>query len=339
MPLPRRPVFIESLFDDPSGVQALVARHAPYWPVQRYFASAEEQRALSDSSERPGATRGGGLVVGPVFRGNWAYDRPLVDGVTPLLEHAPLVDAARRVFDATLVRPQSMYVNLTLPMPCGDTGHTDIPAFRGVDRSTVPVWLLVTMGRSGLFERWRVHIATAVAWFYEGEGGGLTYWPDGPDETPATLPPRTNTALVGDNDVMFHRVESVGGSDDDMVRGLTLDSELVSRSDGAWEVHDHGQVLGQWPASRVRVSLSWKALVFRDEDEARAFDEHTDDLTVATVLEMLTADLTARGVGVPASAEPLRDPAFVAAASRAYHASPTVYPWGRVEAAAQGAAP
>jgi len=332
MPLPRRPVFIESLFDDPGGVQALVARHAPYWPVQRYFASAEEQRALSDSSERPGATRGGGLVVGPVFRGNWAYDRPLVDGVTPLLEHAPLVDAARHVFDATLVRPQSMYVNLTLPMPCGDGGHTDIPAFRGVDRSTVPVWLLVTMGRSGLFERWRVRIATAVAWFYEGEGGGLTYWPDGPDETPATLPPRTNTALVGDNDVMFHRVESVGGSDDDMVRGLTLDSELAARSDGAWEVHDHGQVLGHWPASRVRVSLSWKALVFRDEHEARAFDEHTDDLTVATVLEVLTADLTARGVEVPASAEPLRDPAFVAAASRAYHASPRVYPWGRVDA-------
>src|SRR4029079_16348362 len=138
--------------------------------------------------------------------------------------------------------------------------------------------------RSGLFERWRVRIATAVAWFYESEGGGLTYWPDGPDEAPATLRPRTNTALVGDNDVMFHRVESVGGSDDDMVRGLTLDSELVSRSDGAWEVNDHGQVLGQWAASRVRVSLSWKALVFRDEHEARAFDEHTDDLTVATVL-------------------------------------------------------
>ena len=82
----------------------------------------------------------------------------------------------------------------------------------------------------------------------------------------------------------------------------------------------------------MRVSLSWKALVFRDEHEARAFDEHTDDLTVATVLEVLTADLTARGVEVPASAEPLRDPAFVAAASRAYHASPRVYPWGRVDA-------
>ena len=331
MPLPRRPVFIESLFDDPAGVQALVARHAPYWPVQRYFASAEEQRALSDSAERPGADarrrpRGGAGVSRRL-----GLRPPAGRRREPLLEHAPLVDAARRVFDAALVRPQSMYVNLTLPMPCGDSGHTDIPAFRGVDRTTVPVWLLVTMGRSGLFERWRVRIATAVAWFYEGEGGGLTYWPDGPDETPATLPPRTNTALVGDNDVMFHRVESVGGSDDDMVRGLTLDSELVSRSDGAWEVHDHGQVLGQWPASRVRVSLSWKALVFRDAGRgARPSTSTPTTSPWRRCSSTLTADLTARGVEVPASAEPLRDPAFVAAASRAYHASPTVYPWGRV---------
>jgi hypothetical protein len=332
MPLPRQPVVIESLFDDPAGVRALVERHAPYWPVQRYFASAEEQRALSDSAGRPGAEARGGLVVGPVFRGNWAYDRPLVDGVAPLLECGRLVDAARRVFDATIVRPQSLYVNLTLPMPCGDGGHTDIPAFRGVDRTTVPVWLLVTMGRSGLFERWRLRIATAVAWFYEGEGGALTYWPDGPDEAPASLPPRTNTALVGDNDVMFHRVEAVGGPDDDMVRDLTLDSELVFAGAGAWEVRDGDRVLGRWPESRLRVSLSWKALVFRDAEEARSFDEHTDDLSVAAVLETLTADLTARGVEVPACREPLRDQAFVAAASRAYHASPRVYPWGRVDA-------
>jgi hypothetical protein len=331
MPLPRQPVFIESAFDDPAAVSRLVERHAPYWPVQRYFASAEEQRALSDSADRPGAAPGK-LVVGPVFRGNWAYDRPLVDGVAPLLDHAPLVDAARRIFDAAIVRPQILYVNLSLPMPCGDGGHTDVPAFRGVDRTTAPVWLLVTMGRSGLFERWRLRIATAVAWFYEGQGGALTYWPHGPDAPPASLPARTNTALVGDNDVMFHRVEAVGGPDDDMVRGLTLDSELAFSSDLAWEVRDGDRVLGRWPGPQVRVSLSWKALVFRDRDEARAFDEHTDDLTVTAALDRLAADLAARGVDLPASTDPLHDPAFVAAASRAYHASPTVYPWGRVEA-------
>jgi len=332
--LPRRPIFLDHLLDDPTLVRTLVERHAPYWPVQRYFASAEEMRALSDTAERNGRPDAGtGMVVGPVFRGDWAYDRPLVDGVEPLLRHAALIDAARRLFEAVVVRPQILYVNLTLPMPCGDGGHTDIPAFRGVDRTTVPVWLLVTMGRSGLFERWRVRIATAVAWFYEGEGGALTYWPDGPDAPPTSLPPRTNTALMGDNDVMFHRVEAVGGAEAEMVRGLTLDSQLAFADAGHWEVRDGGQVLGSWPASRVRVSLSWKGVVFRDAEEARVHDDHRDDLTLPIVLDALRADLAARGSEVPVPADPLHDPRFVTALSRAYHRAPTVYPWGRADSA------
>jgi hypothetical protein len=326
---PRAPIVLDRLLDDPTLVPALVERHAPYWPVQRYFASAEEMRALSDTAERNGSPDARtGMVVGPVFRGDWAYDRPLVDGVEPLLRCAPLTSAARRLFDAEVVRPQILYVNLTLPMLCGDGGHTDIPAFRGVDRTTVPVWLLVTMGRSGLFERWRVRIATAVAWFYEGEGGALTYWPDGPDASPRSLPPRTNTALVGDNDVMFHRVEAVGGPDDDMVRGLTLDSQLAFAGAGTWEVREAGRVLARYPATRVRVSLSWKAIVFRDAEEARLHDEQRDTLTLPVVLDTLRADLAARGVEAPKSADPLHDPAFVAALTRAYHQAPSVYPWG-----------
>jgi hypothetical protein len=331
---PRPPVFLDRLLDEPAIVPELVERHAPYWPVQRYFASAEEMRALSKTSGRDGAPDARtGMVVGPVFRGDWAYDRPLVDGVEPLLHCERLIAAARRVFDAAVVRPQIVYVNLTLPMPCGDGGHTDIPAFRGVDRTTVPVWLLVTMARSGLFERWRIRIATAVAWFYEGEGGALTYWPDGPDAAPRSLPPRTNTALVGDNDVMYHRVEAVGGPGDDMVRGLSLDSQLAFAGDRRWEVRDAGRVLGVWPSSQVRVSLSWKAVTFRDAEEARIHDEHRDDLTVAVVLERLLGDLRARGEDVPDPTDPLHDPSFVAALTRVHQRAPTVYPWGRAATA------
>ena len=67
------------------------------------------------------------------------------------------------------------------------------------------------MGHSRLFEKERVEIATAVAWFYRGKDGGFTYWPDGPDR-----PPRVhegdlfNTAIMGDNDRMYHRVRPVG---------------------------------------------------------------------------------------------------------------------------------
>jgi hypothetical protein len=281
-------------------------------------------QALSDARRAAGGT----MVVGPVFRGNWAYDRPLVDGVEPIFANATLADAARRVFDAAIVRPQIVYANVTLPMPCGDGGHTDIPAFRGVDRTTVPVWLLVTMGRSGLFERWRVRIATAVAWFYEGEGGALTYWPDGPDAAPRTCAPATNTALVGDNDVMFHRVESVGGGDDDMVRGLTLDSELAYAGDGHWEARDAGRVLAREPWTRVRVSVSWKALVFRDAEDERVHDQRRDEIALPDVLDTFARDMAARGTPVEMPSDPLHDRAFVTTLSRAYHCAPTVYPWG-----------
>jgi hypothetical protein len=320
--LPQPPLEIDPVLDDPGLVRRLAEANSPYWPVQRYFASAAEMRALSDPPA--GSTRAQApMVVGPVFRGDWAYDEPLVPGIEPVLHNRRFTDAACRLFAGGVVRPQMVYINLSLPMPCGDGGHTDVPAFRGVDRTRYPIWLLVTMGRSGLFERWRVPIATAVAWFYAGAGGEFTYWADGPDAAPRTRPARSNTAVMGDNDVMFHRVEAIGGVDDDMVRGLTLDSQLAFTGDGAWQVTDGDRVLARYPFERIRISVSWKAQVFRDAEEARVLDEHRDDLTLAQVL-----DTFARDAGVQPPADPLHDPAFIATLTRAYHRAPTVYAWG-----------
>jgi len=323
--LPRPPVALEGLLPDPGLVRRLVEHNSPYWPIQRYFASAEEMRALSDvveGSERAAAP----LFVAPVFRGDWAYDRPLIPGVEPILHNERFIDAARRIFGGTVVRPQIVYVNLTLPMPAGDRGHTDVPAFRGIDRTAYPIWLLVTMGRSGLFERWRTPIATGVSWFYAGAGGEFTYWPDGPDHPPITRPAHTNTALVGDNDLMFHRVEAVGRPDDDMVRGLSLDSLLTFAGDGRWNVVEDGRVLASRRFEDIRISVSWKAQVFRGEGEARIVDQHLDDLRFEQVLETFLADLAERGVAVAPPADPLHDPAFVAILTKAYHRAPSVYP-------------
>lgn len=88
-PAPRPPVVIENLLPDPGLARRLVERHAPYWPVQRYVASAAEQRALSASARAP--------ADGPVFRGDWAYDRPLVPG--PWKAQAFRDEAAARLVD------------------------------------------------------------------------------------------------------------------------------------------------------------------------------------------------------------------------------------------------
>jgi hypothetical protein len=303
-PLPRTPILIDPVVDDPDLVHRLIDRHTPYWPVQRYFANSAEYAALSGKS----ATA---MIVAPVFRGNWAADGVVGEGVAPLLDHRRFVDAARRLFAAEVVRPTTVYVNLTvqLPFPQG-AGHTDVPVFRGFDRTRYPITLLTIMGLSGLFEDVRVKVATAVAWFYRGDDGGFEYWPEGPERAARVHEGRIdNTALVGDNDFMWHRVRPTGRVADGMP-ALTLASELVGARD-AWSIVDGERVVASFARERLRVSLSWKALVFASDAERRCFDEHSDDIDLPEVLRRFATDLAARGADARLPDDPVRDPTFI----------------------------
>ncbi len=319
--LPRPPVFLDRVLDDPDLVRVLAERGAPYHPVQRYFNSEAEYAALAGSTAdaRP-------AFVGPVFRGDWAYDRVLLPGAGALLEHEGFAEAARRLFDGGVVRPQIVYSNLTWQLPFDQgKGHTDIPAFRGVDRTRVPIWLLAVMGHSGLFEAERIRIATAVAWFYEGDDGGFVCWPDGPDARPRVHEGAIhNTAFVGDNDRMFHHVRPVGRREDGLPTGLTLDSRLEHVGGERWRVMEAGRELGAFAWSVLRISVSWKAQVFRDEDERRRVDEHREDLALGEVFARFERDLRARGVLFEPPRDPLADPAFVRVLARTYVREPTV---------------
>jgi hypothetical protein len=312
MPLPRPPVVVDRAVEDPAAFRRTVEALAPYWPVQRYFANSAEYAALSgDATARP-------MVVAPVFRGNWAIDGKCVPGAEALLDHAPFVRAARQLFDAEIVRPQNVYVNLTWQLPFAQgAGHTDVPAFRGFDRTRYPITLLTIMGLSGLFEDVRLSIATAVAWFYEGADGGFEYWPEGPD-APSRIHEGAieNTAIVGDNDFMWHRVRPTGAVANGMAR-LSLESELV-REDGGWAVRDADRRLGGFGWDALRVSLSWKALVFASDADRRRHDEHTDDIDQDEVVRRFAADLRARGVDFAVPEDPLRDPAWIQTLREAY---------------------
>ncbi len=312
MPLPRPPIAIGRVVEDPATIRRLVEARAPYWPVQRYFANDAEYAALS------GETAAAPMIVAPVFRGNWAVEGRADPDVAPLLAHAPFIDAARRLFDGELVQPTTVYVNLTwqLPFPQG-AGHTDIPAFRGLDRTRYPVTWLSIMGLSGLFEDVRLQIATAVAWYYPGADGGFEYWPQGPD-----APPRIheghieNTAIVGDNDFMWHRVRPTGQPRDGMVR-LSLDSELI-RNGSRWGVRDGERQLGAFDWDALRVSLSWKALVFASDADRRRYEDHTDDIDLAEAIRRFDADLRARGLEPSWPADPVHDPATIRLLTETY---------------------
>jgi hypothetical protein len=317
---PPRPVAIDRVLDDPGLIRRLIRDNSPYTHVlmlPEFGGTASESGCgMPAGYERFCQRIGDEYFINPVFRGNWAYDRPLVDHVEPLLYNERFVDAAKAVLGGTVVRPQIVYANLTAPMGRNQK-HTDVPAFRGVDRTAYPAWVVNAMQASGLFDRWRVRLATAVAWYYEGAEGGFSYWPDGPDGDEVTIDPPSNTAVVGDNDVMFHRVEAVGTEQDGSV--VPIDSLL--RYDAAaeeWDIAKGERTFGRFAWDDIRVSVSWKAQVFADAAEARVFDEHLDDVSFESVVGAWRTDLADRGVGLPDSGDPLHDPAFVSAVTSAY---------------------
>lgn len=312
---PREPRVLDRAFADPERVRSLVPRHAPYWPTLRYVANEAELRSFGRDSA-PSSQR-----VMPWFRGDWAYDEPLVEGAEEILANPVFAEAARTVFDAEIVRPQIVYVNLMVDIPFAGPAHIDVPAFRGMDRTEYPVWLLHAMNRSGLFESWRIDIATAVAWFFEGDGGEFEYWPAGPVEPPLQIAaPLGNRAVVGDNDVMFHRVAAVGRADAELPVGDGVRAELVYETDTAdpWAVVDDGVALARHADRDVRVSISWKAEVFARAAEARLRDEHTDDIDLSRVVAGFRTDLRKRGIDAEWSSDVLSDPDFTTCIAEAY---------------------
>jgi len=317
LPLPRTPVVLDAAVDDPQLVRDLIDAHQPYWPVQRYFANSAEYAALSGNSASS-------MVIAPVFRGNWAFDGEVKPGVQPLLDHPQFIEAARRLFDAEIIRPTTVYVNLTwqLPFPQG-AGHTDVPAFRGFDRTTYPITFLTIMGLSGLFEAERVKVATAVAWFYRGSDGGFEYWPQGADGSSVLHEGSIdNTAIVADNDFMWHRVRPTGKPEDGMVT-LSQDSELVRHDAATWAIIDSGEQVATFPTEQVRVSLSWKGIAFDDEADRRRHDDHLDDIDLAEVLRRFAADFADRGEPLDIPADPVTDQDFIKILSDAYVQYPT----------------
>ena len=238
-----------------------------------------------------------------------------IPGVDGILHNERLIAAAGEVFDAEIVRPQIVFSNLTAPMP-QNRKHTDVPTFRGVERSQYPAWVVNAMAMSGLFERWRVKVATAVAWYYDGPNGGFSYWPDGGDAPEVTIEPPSNTAVVGDNDFMFHRVEAVG---DGRFELIPIDSLLS---------YDAVARAGRSPRATAR-SASTAATTSASASRGRPSASTTPTTPARSTSTSTTSPssrYTRRGgptatpgaLALPESADPLTDPAFAAAVASTY---------------------
>lgn len=289
---PKAPIVLDHVVDDPEAIRQMARENGPYWQPGRTIASSKAAADVADNDGDDEDSDFANAMVGPTFRGQWAFGDPLVDGAAPLLQHEQFTAAAKAMYDTDVIVPEQVYVNLTTPIGRQGFSHTDIPEFRGVDRQNAPAWLLSAMGVSRLFEAERIHIVTAVAWFYQGEGGAFRYWPDGVAGESIVHDNTWNTAIVGDNDFMPHEVLRVGARDAAKPEGMTLSTELFC--DGTdWHIVEAGETLISYPDEAVRLSLSWKAKVYRDDAE-RAQAEARTGLTVDAAMDRIRQDLASR---------------------------------------------
>lgn len=231
------------------------------------------------------------------FRETYAYGEEIAaPGVEPFYRHEGLLEAAAALFpDRPVVEPAIVYANILVPGQVL-TVHTDVPEFRGASRKTTPQWLLVVMHHSGLFDPWRMPIATAISYFGEDDGGSLRYYPDGHDQPPAHFPTGHDTGILLDTDSVFHAVELVTGPGEEAVSRLRPGMRLVAGGGDQWVVRDGGDEVARYRDRHVRFSVSWKAYCFADETEREAWRVHGDDLSLDTILQTLEDDLRDRGV-------------------------------------------
>ncbi|BBZ37868.1 hypothetical protein [Mycobacterium conspicuum] len=305
-PVTVAPLRVQPAYADREAVRRTILEHAPY-PMMIAGAGYSEMMQSAP--------------LEPWFRTTWAADAdPRDESIHALIHDPRFIEGAGNLFGAKVIRPQRLVVNVMGPMAAGYR-HVDLPTYRGISPE-IPLWFPMVMGVSGLFERWAVRVAGALTWFYDGTDGEYEYWPRGIDQpSESERGPFGNVALFGDNDLMFHQIGAIGDAArfKDQVK-LTVRSEIRPVQDG-WEITDGGSVVGKLPDEQVRISLLWRAITFRDEREAHAYDQHEDDLDVDTAIARFCDDLTERGIAFTPPEDPFNDPAWSSLLTQTYLAS------------------
>lgn len=323
------PRVVEDVYTDDQHDRLLrvVQEHGP-WPTitAHHFDTVEELVATSTGVVPEGLDLTLDDVATAHFRGFYAENSVCYyPEIFDCFYNPRFVEWVKAYWGAEYAKPQMMLFNLCGPHRSGLNPHLDAVSFRGMLFENTPTWLLNTMGKSGLFEDYRLKKAQVITWWYRGERGTFTYWPDGPAGPPKVLEhPLWGKGVVVENERMFHRGDPVGRPDQREVPGLRHRSmiEYVA-SDDSWAVTTDGEVIRTYAPEDMRLLVHWSAEVYADFAELKAVMDHSDDLTVERVIDRLITDMRERGTPVAEPSDPLHDADFVRAVIATYSVAPT----------------
>lgn len=279
------------------------------------------------------------MFLSPVFRGYFAKGyTTLHPDLDDCFYNPKFLQLARAYWKADYARPENMLFNLQGPSGSGGAPHLDANRFRGVSIHDSPVWLMNTMAKSGLFERWRSKKAQVITWYYKGGiGGGFTYWPEGPQAAPRQIKaPMWGRAVVVENERMYHMAESCGPAALRRPAGLAINSRIAANGDDdGWHISTDDKVIQNITADQFRFLIHWGADVFTDFNELKVTLDHSDDISHEQVFDMLVKDLRARGEHFEVPSDPLTDKTFITLLTRVYDPGrPAIFPPEPEEAAA-----
>jgi hypothetical protein len=323
------PRVVEGVYTDDQHARILqvVKAHGP-WPTitAHHFDTIEELVATSTGVVPDGLSLTLDDVATAHFRGFFGENSVLYyPTLFDCFYNERFLEWVRDYWGVRYAKPQMMLCNLCGPHRSGTNAHLDAVHFRGLGFENTPTWLLNTMGKSGLFEEYRLKKAQVITWWYLGEHGTFTYWPDGPDGPPQVLGhPMWNRGVVVENERMFHRGDPVGRPDERDVPGLAHRSLLAyDASTDTWRITTDGAVIRTYRPEEMRLLVHWSAEVYTDLDEVKKVADHTDDLTLEMAIDRLLADMRARGTRVDEPSDPLHDTEFIRAAIATYTVAPT----------------
>lgn len=248
-----------------------------------------------------------GLARHNYFGANYVFhDEVSVPGIESFLNHEEFIEAARATYDLPLVVPTHLYANVMLPgqeLPV----HTDIPEFIGADRTQLPMWLLVVMHHSGLFDDRRIASATAVAYAEHCAGGEFAYYESA--DKPAVIAPTAGGEVVFDADSVFHAVLPIGADTDQPPLNRSF-MRLHRQGNRQWRLTGQGsngpETMATYSSDDLRFSVSRKAYCFADRRQYESLKEGKDHLEPEVVLRKLTEELVERGA-LESAEQPLSD--------------------------------